>query len=259
MSGAQDSSFLEQYLDLIRGSLEEVKKKLAEYDADHKVSEKASQYFATALDKAHAALAELRRVTEQVKSNPKDLSVWAATNALTSASAALQQLSETAKQYDETFKLSSRVSTIVLIPKEQAFAAVASIGAYIAHVSDTANAQLQGVSHGLRAKLAEVASAGLERALPQAVKADEMLHFSEAAAKTKELILVTTKDLDQKFGILNIINQAAGQAQSWDQKLTGGRLGSAYSLGWAMVGSVQEKYEEKKKEMARPTTSGGSA
>lgn len=259
----------QQGMEMARNALEEVKKKLAEFDTSH-ASEKASQYLSTALEKVQAALAELGHVTEQLKSGPAEIPVKAITNALASASAAFTQLQEKAKQYDEEYKLSSRVSAVVAHPQEQASAALATIAAYAAHASDTANAQLQGVSHGLRAKLTDAASAGLDKALPQAVKADEMFHVSERAAATKALLVQTAKDLEEKFGISGYLSQARDQAQNLDQKWLGGRVApaliSAYKMGLSMVGTVQEKYEEKKKEMAgsapapaASTTSGSSA
>lgn len=256
----------QQGMEMARNALEEVKKKLAEFDTSH-ASEKASQYLSTALEKVQAALAELGHVTEQLKSGPAEIPVKAITNALASASAAFTQLQEKAKQYDEEYKLSSRVSAVVASPKEQASAALATIAAYAAHASDTANAQLQGVSHGLRAKLTDAASAGLDKALPQAVKADEMFHVSERAAATKALLVQTAKDLEEKFGIYGYLQDAKDKAQSLDQKLTGGRvtpaLVAAYQKGLSMVGAVQQLYEDKRTEMKRtegatPAASGSS-
>jgi phage gpG-like protein len=208
----------------------------------------------TAVEKAQAALADLGQITDSLKSGPAEVPVKAITNALTQVTSAFNHLLDLAHQYDDTYKLSTHVSGILTHPREEVNAALATIAAYASHAADSANAQLKGVSDGLRAKIAQTASTGLDRALPQAVKADELFHVSERAAATKALLLQTMRDLDEKFGLSVYLQNAAGRAQTLDQKITGGRLApaltAAYDMGWAMVGSVQEKYEDKKKELS---------
>jgi hypothetical protein len=174
------------------------------------------------------------------------------TNGIAKVHAAFTHLGELAHQYDEKYKLSTLVSTVMASPKEQATAALATIAAYASAAAGAANAQLQGVSDGLRARLLEACNAGVDRVIPATVRADEILHVSS----TGTMLMGIVRDLDAKFGLSGYLGQATAPAQSLDQRVTGGKvaqaIAAAYHLGWSMVGAVQGKCEEERKR-ATPT------
>jgi hypothetical protein len=240
-------------IEVARNALEDARKKLLEYDAQYiGVSEKAGAYLSTAMQKASDALGDLGQVADTLKSGPAELPVKAITNGLTRVNSAFTHITDVAHQYDEKFQLSTRVSTVVVHPKEQATAALATIAAYASAAAASASAQLQGVSDGLRAKLVEACNAGVDRVMPATVRADELLHVSS----TGSMMMGIVKDLNEKFGISGYLETVTAPVQSLDQKMTGGKvsqaISAAYKLGWDMVGAVQGKYEDHKREITSP-------
>jgi hypothetical protein len=220
-------------IEVARSALEEAKRKLAEYDAQHiGAAEKANAYLTAAIDGGHAALAELVIIAEGMKAGSAELPVQAISVALAKVHGAFEHLSSVANQYDEQYNLSSRVSSVVANPKQQATGALATVGAYASAVAASANAQLQGVSDGLRSSLSKAAT-------------------QSSDAQGGSVLMERVRDLDEKFGISGYLGSAAGPAQSLDQKVTGGKISQAilgaYHLGWNMVTTVQS-YTAKKEE-----------
>jgi len=261
-NGAEESSMVYQKMfhgiEMATRALEDVRKRVKEYDEKYigvgSKAEKASVYLAGTFEKIGDSIGDLGRVVDSLKQGPNlEFPIRAMARAVAAVHGAYTQLVEKAHQYDETFKLSESIFTAVTYPKEQAISALTSVATYAANVAELLNAQLHGISDALRVQLVTVASSQLERALPTAVKADEMFHLSENASHGAALVLSTAKDLNSKFGFSSYWGMATNQAQFLDSKITGGRItptiSTAYSTGWNMITSVQAKYEEKKKEI----------
>jgi len=250
-----------QGVEAAKAALEDAKRRIVEYDAQNNLKDmktKAEQVLNGAVEKVQTALSSLVASTQSMKD---EIPMAAISRALSQVNEALAHLMEAIHQYDENYKLSTSLASYMAAPKDQFSAAIALVASYYAEAAAAANAQLQGVSDGLRAKLAAVATAslnaanrGLDITLPVAARVDSTAHVSDIAAATSSMITTTAMDLNEKFGLLGYIGVATGKAQSLDQQVTGGKISpavlAAYKMGLAAVGHVQERYSEAKRELA---------
>jgi ABC-type transporter Mla subunit MlaD len=240
-----------------KAALDDAKRKIVEYDKQHNISAKAEQVLSTSVEKVNQAFATLVSVTQTIK---EEIPVDKISRALTQVNDALTQLVEQIHQYDEQYKLSTSLTNCVATHKDQFAGAIALVAGYSAEAAAAANAQLQGVSDGLRARLATVAKAGLVAAnkgldvtLPVAAKVDSQYHVSDIAAQSGSVIVSQLKELNEKFGLLGYVGVATGKALEMDQQVTGGKISpkilAAYNMGLAAVYRVQEKYSEAKQQL----------
>eukprot|EP00993_Chasmostoma_nieuportense_P002233 NODE_3047_length_1040_cov_40.527930_g2905_i0.p1 GENE.NODE_3047_length_1040_cov_40.527930_g2905_i0~~NODE_3047_length_1040_cov_40.527930_g2905_i0.p1 ORF type:complete len:291 (+),score=84.69 NODE_3047_length_1040_cov_40.527930_g2905_i0:8-880(+) len=251
-----------------RVALEEVAGKLTDFDSAHQAKETAAGYLSGAMNSTRQALAELSKTAQTLGGDATEIPVKAFTNALAQASTTFTKITEAAQKYDEQHQLSTTVASVIAAPKDQASLAIATVAGYVAAAAAAANAQLQGVSDGLRVNLlpmlASAAQSGLDKTLPAAAKADETLQISQRAEaaskavcqKAKDLderyqVLTRAKELDERFGLSGYVGVAVGSAQTLDQKLTGGKVSpsilAAYGMGLEMAGYVRERFEEAKR------------
>lgn len=256
-------------IEVAQEKLTELQTNLKEFDAAHPTStptEKATVYFSAVMEKTQTALKDLGTAAQSLKGSASEIPIKALSTTFAKVNAAFAELRETAKSYDDKYGLSSTVTAAITAPREQAGVAIATASSYAAQAANTATAQLQGVSDGIRLRLVSHAECGLQKALPVAVSLDEKHHLKERAAdaatvmtqKAKELdekyaVLETLKGLDARYSLSGYLTAALGGAKGLDQKVTGGRVEpavlSAYDLGLKMAGYMQDKYEAAKKEM----------
>ena len=239
-SAAEAKSFyqvVQEGIEAARGKIEELRENLKEFDAKQQASaaaETASAYFAATIEKAQTALGELSTTTQQWKEGATEVPVAALTGAFARVSAALNDLKDLAKSYDEKYQLSSTVSAAIADPQKQASVALAAAASCAAHASAAATAQLQGVSDGLKIRIMNAAEVGLQKAIPAAVAADEKLSLTEKVTVAHDMVTQRVKEFNDTYGVANRLKElderysltqyctsALTKAQGLDQRVTG--------------------------------------
>lgn len=243
---------LSYWIDHARSALEDIKKVLVDYDARNQATEKASEHLGGAMARVNSALGDLSQAVTSFKDGASEVPVKALSTTIARVSGAFAHLLETAHKYDEQFQLSTKVASVISGPKDRAITAITYVAGHSAAAAAAANAQLQGVSDGLRARLTNVALSGIDLALPAAVKVDDRLHVAEKANAVGNVIAQRAKDLDDRFGLSGYVEAAVERAENLDQRVTGGRVTpailSAYQAGLRAVGYVQGRYEDLKQK-----------
>ncbi|DAZ98909.1 TPA: hypothetical protein N0F65_001348 [Lagenidium giganteum] len=208
--------------------------KLQEYDAHYKVTETATSYMQSGMDRVHASVEELKQMGERVKQQSKSTSdslIESTQASLQKVQASLDDLKTRARDYDQRVRTSvtSTVSSSVATAQgtiETAKGTVAnSIESIVSTTRQTttstlesATAQLQRVRDTMydtavsAGQTAMVATGG---AVIKAEQVDEMYGVRGTIAGTVAAVSEKVKEVDQKFGLLE-------KASKLDEKVSGG-------------------------------------
>jgi len=246
-------------------ALEEVKQKVSEYDTQYKASETASAYLGGPIQKAQAAFDELASTASMLKDKSVEIPTKALTRTLSAANGALEQITELANKYDEKFALSDKVQKAVSIPREKAAEALIEVSKLAATVSAAANAQLQGVNHGIvsRARSLSLTGAGwlfsTAAALDGRYSIQDKVVGSMADGKLNKAI-GKASELDEKYNVKqrvgSLVEKGLEKGLSIDSSVTGGKVTplvlSAWDKGFELatggLAFVQTGYESAKQD-----------
>lgn len=266
-SHEEEISRLSSAIAMARGSLDEMQKKVGEYDAKYKASETASAYLLPPIERARAAIDSLSKTAVILKDKTAEIPTKALSSALSSAGAALDQVKEVATKYDEKFGLSSTVISCVTVPRDRCMNALGEASHYTASVAAAANAQLQGVNDGIRARALSVASTTVSAVLSTAAGIDQRFGIENKAVDAGTYATDKAKAIDDKLHLSSIAAQGLERAQSLDSRVTGGKVTpvvlSAYTTGLQMategLSLLHSSYTSAKQERQEQVCGGATA
>lgn len=226
-----------------REALEEVKTKVKDYDAQYKASETASAHLGGAISKAQSAFDELASVATALKDKTVEIPTKAFTRTIAAANSSLEKISEVASTYDDKFKLSSTVKGAVDVPRKKCADALSEVSNRAAAVSAAANAKLQGVNDGLRARALSIASVGANMLFNTAAAIQGRYAIEEKAASAGTTVSGKATEIDEKYSVKDkagaLMTGVLEKAGALDGKVTGGKLTpvvlSAYESGLALA------------------------
>jgi hypothetical protein len=259
-----------------KGALEEVRAKVGEYDSQYKASETASAYLGAPIQKAQNAFDELASTVSMLKDKTVEIPTKALTRTLSAANGALEQISEVAHKYDDKFKLSSTVQKAVSVPREKCAAALVEVSTLAASVSAAANAQLQGVNHGICSRALSIASGSANFIFRTAAALDGRFALENKAVNAGTVAAGKAQALDERYKVQERVGSLAAtgleRARGLDSSVTGGKVTpvvlSAFEKGLALatdgLAYVQTGYDTAKTERlslqeAQPTNGGYDA
>jgi len=220
-----------------------VKAKATEYDAQYKASETASSYLLPPIQKAQAAIEEFAAKASSLKDKTAEIPTKAWSRTLAAANGALEQVTALSREYDEKFQLSSKVQKAVAIPREKCATALVEASALAASVSASANAQLQGVNHGLCSRAVALASSSASVLFSTAAALENRFDIESKAVTAGTKVAGKASEYDEQYSVkerLSVLATSAGEkAQGLDSKVTGGKVApvvlSAFEKGLAMA------------------------
>jgi len=230
-----------------RGALEEVKTKVKDYDAQYKASETASAHLGGAIAKAQSAFDELASVATALKDKTVEIPTKALTRTIAAANSSLEKISEVASTYDDKFKLSSTVKAAVDVPRAKCAEALSEVSNRAAAVSAAANAKLQGINDGLRARALSIASVGANMGANMLFNTAAAIQgryaIEEKAASAGTTVSGKAIEIDEKYNVKDkagaLVTGVLEKAGALDGKVTGGKLTpwvlSAYESGLALA------------------------
>lgn len=224
-------------------ALEEVKAKVLEYDSQYKASETASGYLLPPIQKAQAAFDELTATASSLKDKTVEFPTKALSRTLSAANGALEQIADLSRQYDEKFQLSATVQKAVSVPREKCQQALVEVSNRAASVSASANAQLQGVNHGICSRVVGLAATGAGVLFSTAAALENRYDIETKAVGAGTKVLGKASEYDEKYSVRervgSLTTATLGKAQGLDSRVTGGKLTpvvlSAYEKGLAMA------------------------
>jgi len=243
-----------------RLALEEVRAKVSEYDEQYKASETAAAYLGAPIQKAQSAFDDLAATATSLKDKTVEIPTKALSRALTAANVALEHMTEVANKYDEKFGVRSKVRTVVSVPQEKCMTALVEVSNLAASVSAAANAQLQGVNHGICSRAASIASSGAGLVFSTAAALDDRFDIESKAINAGTAVVGKAQQLDERYNVKesmgSLANKGLERARGLDSRVTGGRVTpvvlSAFESGLAMAAGgfsfVQSGYESAKQQ-----------
>jgi phage shock protein A len=228
-----------------KAAVDEVQKKLKEYDESHKVTETASAFLMAPINTARASLEILGNTAALIKDKSVEIPTKALSSALANVHAALAQITELAKTYDQKFALSSTVVACVTVPRDKAASALADASHYTASVAAAANAHLQGVNDGIRQRAISLASSSASLVFNAAAGLDHRFGIESRAVAMGTSVANTLQPIDARLHIVEnaslVATKGLATAGSIDSVVTGGRVTpivtSAYEAGLALATS----------------------
>jgi len=188
------------------------------------------------------------------------------TRTLGAANSALEQITELASKYDDKFKLSSTVQKAVSGPREKCAAALVEASNLAASVSAAANAQLQGVNHGICSRAASIGIAGSKLIFAYAAALDGRFALENKAVTAGTKALDKAQQLDERYSVKeragSLATNGLEKARGIDSTVTGGRVTplvqTAFEKGLALatdgLAFVQTGYESAKQERQDKTS-----
>lgn len=243
-----------------KSALEEVRQKVSEYDTQYKASETASAYLGAPITKAQAAFDELASTASMLKDKSVEIPTKALTRTLSAANGALEQITELANKYDEKIGLSDKVQKAVSIPREKAAEALVEVSKLAANVSAAANAQLQGVNHGIVSRARSLSLTGAGWLFSTAAALDGRWQIEDKVVTHGTKALGKASELDEKYNVKervgSLVEKGLEKGRGLDSSVTGGKVTplvqSAWDKGFQLAtGSlafVQTGYESAKQD-----------
>lgn len=243
-----------------KSALEEVRQKVREYDTQYKASETASAYLGGPITRAQAAFDELASTASMLKDKSVEIPTKALTRTLAAANGALEQITELANKYDEKIGLSDKVQKAVSIPREKAAEALIEVSKLAATVSAAANAQLQGVNHGIVSRARSLSLTGAGWLFSTAAALDGRWKIEDKVVTHGTKALGKASELDEKYNVKDrvgsLVEKGLEKGRGLDSSVTGGKVTplvqSAWDKGFELAtGSlafVQTGYESAKQD-----------
>lgn len=233
---------IEEAVRRAKQSLEELLEKLQKYAQEATLKD--------TVEEAKRAVSKLIEKASVLKDEAAEVPVRALSEAIVRANNAIEKLKYAAKKFDEKNKVSEKVSDLVKPALDNVSAAIAEVSQHTADAASAANARLQGVNHGIRARIESAATGALHFALDTLAELDMKFGLQDKAKQSMEKLdeklrlQETAESLDKKFGITGKAEKATEKLDS----LSKGRLKASYEQGLKMATEglemLQEEYDK---------------
>jgi DNA repair exonuclease SbcCD ATPase subunit len=187
--------------------LESLKAKLAEYDNYFKVSETATGYLQSGIDKVHASVEDLKEVGGKIKTSTKSTSdAWVESThaSLQRVRGALEELKQRAIAYDEKVK-------------GKVYAGVGAVKGTVVAAKDTTSSSIEGIVNLTRQR----ANDSIELASSQLQRVKDVISKSAVSAAHSAFVvaggaITKAEELDAQYGVRTSIT---GTVQSVTEKV----------------------------------------
>lgn len=233
---------IEKAVKRAKESLDELLEKIKNYSQEASLRD--------TVEEAKKAVGKLIEKASVLKDEAAEVPVRALSEAIVRANNAIEKLKFAAKQFDEKNHLSEKVSELVKPALDNVSAAIAEVSQHTADAASSANARLQGVNHGIRARLESAATGAFHFALDTFAELDMKFSLRDRAKQGMETLDAklhlqdTAESLDKKFDITGKAEKATEKLDS----LSKGRLKASYEQGLKMATEglemLQEEYDK---------------
>ncbi|TMW64420.1 hypothetical protein Poli38472_013042 [Pythium oligandrum] len=221
--------------------LDQLKKKVSEYDQEYKLSETASSYLDSGMQTAQSSVDELKKIGLQLQDKSKDASdetVRSAQRALGKTKESLAGLQTKAREYDNKFRakgssLTSTVEEVVNAARQKTMDAIEMANEQATHVLGMIQ-NMAGQAAGNAKYGAQVVAGGTANA---ADTVDEKLGVTPKATGVIDTVKETVVNLDKRIGV-------SETAAKIDATVTGGLGAKAMSKTGELVSNSVEYVAE---------------
>lgn len=219
-----------------KGALDDLQKKVADYDWQFKVSETASAFLNETIQQAYAALDSLDELSKKatvLKDKAAEVPTEVLLTTLAAASIALAACVSAlalalGAHYDEQYKLSSTVAGVVEGPQQRCLTALADVSDLAASVAAGANAQLHSVHNDCQSRAACVTRSSAKCICSTAATLNERFNIEGMAISAGTTVVGKTRTIDEHYNVKEILTSLAAKkcerAQEFDLRVTGGKV-----------------------------------
>lgn len=218
--------------------LNKLKKKVEEYDSQHKLSETASEFLQSGIDSASSSVDELKHIGAQLHRQSKTVSgqtIETAQQALGKVKDSIDELQDKAREYDRKFvgstgaSVATGIENVVNATRQRTTDAIEMANEQAMRVMEMIQNVAGNVAHGAKQTAENVASGAQHAAggvthtakvatgevLKAAEKVDEKIGVTPAVSSAMCGVTDTVKKLDKRMHVTET-------ATKIDTKITGG-------------------------------------